>query len=410
MADGAAAELDLDAFRAEARAWFAENFPKSLRSPGGGLAAAIEGGRTTSGDAEVWRQRMGAKGWTAPTWPTKYGGGGLSPAQGRIVQQEMARAGAYHPAAFGMGITMIGPTIMDYGTEEQKAKHLPPIIRGDVQWCVGYSEPGAGSDLASLMTRCEDAGDHWVINGSKIWTSGAQYSEWCGCLVRTDFKAKKHDGISFMLLNMKQPGVETRPIKLISGSSPFCETFFTDATATKDEMLGPINQGWTVGKRLLQHERASQTGAPGGGGRGAAQRDALLDLAKKYVGVDAAGRIDNPDLRVRFTAAAMSAKAHTLTLARAVAESKGNAGPSNANSVLKNSATSVAQARAELTLEIMGTQGLGWGDENFTAEETDAVQAWLFGKAMSIYGGSAEIQNNIVSKRILGLPDTTQSA
>ena len=409
MADGATAELDLDAFRAEARAWFAENFPKSLRSPGGGLAAAIEGGRTTTGDAEVWRQRMGAKGWTAPTWPAKYGGGGLTPAQGRIVQQEMARAGAYHPAAFGMGITMIGPTIMDYGTEAQKAKHLPPIIRGDVQWCVGYSEPGAGSDLASLMTRCEDAGDHWVINGSKIWTSGAQYSEWCGCLVRTDFQAKKHDGISFMLLNMKQPGVETRPIKLISGSSPFCETFFTDATATKDEMLGPINQGWTVGKRLLQHERASQTGAPGGGGRGAAQRDALLDLAKKYVGVDAAGRIDNPDLRVRFTAAAMSAKAHTLTLARAVAESKGNAGPSNANSVLKNSATSVAQARAELTLEIMGTQGLGWGDENFTAEETDAVQAWLFGKAMSIYGGSAEIQNNIVSKRILGLPDTTQS-
>jgi alkylation response protein AidB-like acyl-CoA dehydrogenase len=408
MADGATAELDLEGFRAEARAWFAENFPASLRGQGGGMGES--GGHAVTGDAEVWRQRMGAKGWTAPTWPTQYGGGGLTPAQGRIVQQEMARAGAYHPAAFGMGITMIGPTIMDYGTEEQKAKHLPPIIRGDVQWCVGYSEPGAGSDLASLMTRCEDAGDHWVINGSKIWTSGAQYSEWCGCLVRTDFKAKKHDGISFMLLNMKQPGVETRPIKLISGSSPFCETFFTDATATKDEMLGPINQGWTVGKRLLQHERASQTGAPGGRGGGGAQRDALLDLAKKYVGVDEAGRIDNPDLRVRFTAAAMSAKAHTLTLARAVAESKGNAGPSNANSVLKNSATSVAQARAELTLEIMGTQGLGWGDENFTAEETDAVQAWLFGKAMSIYGGSAEIQNNIVSKRILGLPDTTQSA
>jgi alkylation response protein AidB-like acyl-CoA dehydrogenase len=408
MADGAATDLDLEAFRAEAKAWFAENFPASLRGRNGSIAAEVEGGRKASGDAELWRQRMGAKGWTAPTWPTQYGGGGLSPAQGRIVQQEMGRAGAYHPAAFGMGITMIGPTIMDYGTEEQKAKHLPPIIRGDVQWCVGYSEPGAGSDLASLQTKCEDAGDHWNINGQKIWTSGAQNSEWCGCLVRTDFKAKKHDGISFMLLNMKQPGVETRPIKLISGASPFCETFFTDARCEKDEMLGPINQGWTVGKRLLQHERASQTGAPSGG-RAGAQRDALLDLAKKYVGVDEAGRIGDSDLRIRLADHLMSAKAHTLTLARAVAESKGNAGPSNANSVLKNSATSVAQARAELTLEIMGTQGLGWGDQNFTPEETEAVQGWLWGKAMSIYGGSAEIQNNIVSKRILGLPDTTQS-
>jgi alkylation response protein AidB-like acyl-CoA dehydrogenase len=408
MADGAAADLDLEAFRAEARAWFEANFPKSLKSPGGGLAAAIEGGREAKGDALVWRQRLGAKGWTAPTWPTQYGGGGLSVAQGRIVQQEMTRAGAYHPASFGMGITMIGPTILDYGTEEQKQKHIPPIVRGDVQWCVGYSEPGAGSDLASLMTRCEDQGDHWQINGSKIWTSGAQYSDWCGCLVRTDFKAKKHDGISFMLLNMRQSGVETRPIRLISGSSPFCETFFTDARCEKDEMLGPINVGWTVGKRLLQHERASQTGAAGGGG-GRGGGHSLQDVAKQYVGVDEKGRIADSDLRVRLTDHLMAAKAHGLTLMRAVAESKGNAGPSNANSVLKNSATSVAQARAELTLEIMGTQGLGWGDENFKPEETDAVQAWLFGKAMSIYGGSAEVQNNIVSKRILGLPDTTQS-
>jgi alkylation response protein AidB-like acyl-CoA dehydrogenase len=407
MADGAATDLDLDAFRAEARAWFEANFPPSLRGRDGGMAA-VEGGERPTGDAELWRQRMGAKGWTAPTWPAQYGGGGLTPAQGRIVQQEMARAGAYHPAAFGMGITMIGPTIIDYGTEAQKAKHLPPIVRGDVQWCVGYSEPNAGSDLASLQTKCEDKGDYWLINGQKIWTSGAQYSDWCGCLVRTDFAARKHDGISFMLLNMRQPGVETRPIRLISGSSPFCETFFTDAKCAKDEMLGPINVGWTVGKRLLQHERASQTGAPLGGG--GLRGPSLQDMAKSYVGVDEAGRIADPDLRVRLIGHLMAAKAHGLTLARAVAESKGNASPSNANSVLKNSATSVAQARAELMLEIMGTQGLGWGgDENFMREETEAVQAWLFGKAMSIYGGSAEVQNNIVSKRILGLPDTTQS-
>jgi alkylation response protein AidB-like acyl-CoA dehydrogenase len=405
MADGAATDIELDAFRAEARSWLEANFPISLRGRGAAMAE-VESGDAATGDANLWKQRMAEKGWGAPTWPTRYGGGGLSPAQARVLAQEMGRAGAYNPVAFGMGITMIGPTIMDYGTEEQKAKHLPPIVRGEVRWCVGYSEPGAGSDLASLQTKCEDAGDHWNINGQKIWTSGAQWSDWCGCLVRTDFKAKKHDGISFMLLNMRQPGVETRPIRLISGSSPFCETFFTDARCEKDEMLGPINQGWTVGKRLLQHERASQTGAPGGGG---ARGPGLQDMAKRYVGVDESGRLADLDLRSRLTGLLMAAKAHGLTLARAIAESKGNAGPSNANSVLKNSATSVAQTRSELTLEIMGAQGFGWGDENFTAEETDAVQGWLFGKAMSIYGGSAEVQNNIISKRILGLPDTTQS-
>ncbi|HEY2708886.1 MAG TPA: acyl-CoA dehydrogenase family protein [Caulobacteraceae bacterium] len=404
MSDGSG-DLELDAFRVTAREWFEANFPKSLRGRGAGMAE-LEHSEAAQGDAKLWKERMGAKGWTAPTWPTQYGGGGLNAAQGRVVQQEMARVGGFNPVAFGMGITMIGPTILDYGTDAQKQKHIPPIVKGDVQWCVGYSEPNAGSDLASLQTKCEDKGDHWLINGQKIWTSGAQYSDWCGGLVRTDFKAKKHDGISFMLIDMKQPAVEVRPIKLISGSSPFCETFFTDAKADKDDMLGPINKGWTVGKRLLQHERASQTGAPGGG---SARAPGLQDLAKKYVGVDGKGRIADSDLRSRLAEHLMSAKAHGLTLARAVAESRGNAGPSNANSVLKNSATNVAQARAELTLEIMGTQGLGWGDENFTAEETEAVQGWLFGKAMSIYGGSAEIQNNIVSKRILDLPDTTQS-
>ncbi|HWA61105.1 MAG TPA: acyl-CoA dehydrogenase family protein [Caulobacteraceae bacterium] len=397
---------DLDAFRAEARDWLEANFPQSLRGKAGMAMEIMEGG-AMEGDVLKWKQAMGAKGWGTPTWPAQYGGGGLSPQQARVLQQEMARIGAFNPLTFGMGITMIGPTIMDYGTEEQKAKHLPPIIRGDVRWCVGYSEPGAGSDLASLQTRCEDKGDHFLINGQKIWTSGAQYSDWCGCLVRTDPKAKKHEGISFLLLDMHQPGVETRPIRLISGSSPFCETFFTDATAPKDALLGELNKGWTVGKRLLQHERASQTGAPGGGG--GTKAPGLQDLAKAYVGVDETGRLADLDLRLRVTDNLMRAKAHALTLARAVAESKGASGATNAASVLKNSATTVAQDRAELTLEIMGNRGLGWEGEGFKPEETEAVSAWLWGKAMSIYGGSAEIQNNIISKRILGLPDTTQS-
>ena len=394
---------DPEAFRAEARSWLEANFPPSLKGKG---VSYIEDANPEGGDYAAWIRAMGEKGWGVPTWPTQYGGGGLSPAEARVLQQEMNRVGAWNPVG-GMGTMMFGPTLLEYGNEEQKQKHIRAIAKQEVRWCQGFSEPGAGSDLASLQTKCEDKGDHWLINGQKIWTSGAQYSDWCGCLVRTDPTVKKHDGISFILLDMHQPGVETRPIKLIAGASPFCETFFTDATAPKDALLGELNKGWTVGKRLLQHERASQTGGgnPMAGGRQAG----LQDVAKQYVGADEHGRIADSDLRTRLTRHLMDARAHSLTLARAVAESKGNAEPSNANSVLKNSATSVAQARAELTLEIMGTQGLGWGDENFTADETEAVQAWLFGKAMSIYGGSAEVQNNIVSKRILGLPDTTQS-
>ena len=397
-------DTDLEAFRGEARAWLEQNFPASLKGRGGMMQS--EDGDAATGDLAAWRKAIGDKGWATPTWPTEYGGGGLSVAAARVLQKEMDRAGAFNPLAFGMGITMIGPTILDYGTPEQKKKHIPPIVRGEVRWCVGYSEPGAGSDLASLQTKCVDAGDHYVINGQKVWTSGAQWSDWCGALVRTDPSAKKHEGISFMLVDMHQPGVETRLIKLISGDSPFCETFFTDARADKNSLLGELNKGWTVGKRLLQHERASQTGA---GGMGARQTP-LQDLAKGAFGVDAAGRLDNPDLRTRLVEHAMHGKAHNLTIARAMAEARGNNSPGHAPSVLKNSASLLGQNRAELTLEIMGHGGLAWEGEGFSDEEVQAVRGWLWGKAMSIYGGSFEVQNNIISKRILGLPDNTGSA
>jgi len=403
MADDAG-ELKLETFRSEAKAWLEANFPKALRG-GAGMGELMEGGEPR-GEALVWRQRMGEKGWGTPTWPKAYGGGGLSNAEARVLQQEMAKVGAYNPiAGGGMGVTMIGPTILDYGTEEQKKRHIPPIVKGEVRWCVGYSEPGAGSDLASLTTKCEDKGDHWLVNGSKIWTSGAQYSDWCGALVRTD-TSHKHEGISFLLIPMHQPQVETRPIKLIAGASPFCETFFTDAKAAKDDMLGPLNGGWTVGKRLLQHERASQTGAgnPMGGGR----MEPLQDMAKRYMEVDGDGRLADAGFRARLVQHQMDAQAHGLTIARVRDEAK-NDGATTAASILKNSATNVAQTRAELTLEIMGHQGLGWEGDAFQPDEIQAVRGWLGGKAMSIYGGSAEIQNNIISKRILGLPDPTQS-
>ena len=344
---------------------------------------------------------MADKGWGAPTWPTQYGGGGLSGAQARIVQQEIDRAGAYNPM-MGMGTSMFGPTLLEYGTEEQKQRHIPPIVRGELRWCQGYSEPGAGSDLASLSTKCVDMGDHWQIDGSKIWTSGAQYADWCFCLVRTD-TSKKHEGISFVLINMHQPGVETRPIKLIAGSSPFCETFFTAARAEKDDMVGPLNGGWTVGKRLLQHERSGQ-----GGGRMMQGAD-VVSLAKQYVGVDAKGRIADSDLRSRLARHQIDAKAHALTIQRAMNEAKGNINPSATTSVMKNSGTWIGQEKAELTLEIMGSQGLGWDGDAYTKDEREAVRTWLSGKATTIFGGSQEIQSNIVSKRILGLPDTTQN-
>ncbi|HEX4096235.1 MAG TPA: acyl-CoA dehydrogenase family protein [Caulobacteraceae bacterium] len=404
MADSSG-DIELDGFRAEAQGWLAANFPPSLKGKAGQAMALMEGGEF-EGDLKLWKERIGAKGWGTPTWPKEYGGGGLSNAEARVLQQEMARIGVTNPIQ-GMGPGMFGATLLEYGTDDQKARHLPSIIKGELRWCQGYSEPNAGSDLASLQTKLEDRGDHWEVNGQKIWTSGAQFADWCFCLVRSDPKAKKHEGISFVLINMRQPGkVEARPIKMISGASGQCETFFTGARVEKDDMVGPMNGGWTVGKRLLQHERSGQGGARMMGG-GAVS---ISDIAKKYVGVDDQGRLADSDLRSRLATHMINAKAHALTIQRALAEARGNLNPSATTSVMKNSGTWIGQERAELTLEIMGAQGLGWDGDTFTPEERSAVRGWLGGKATTIFGGSQEVQSNIISKRILGLPDTTQNA
>jgi alkylation response protein AidB-like acyl-CoA dehydrogenase len=398
-------DTELEAFRAEARAWLEGNAPQSVRRQPEMTMEQMEGGVRPTADADVWRKRMGEKGWGTPTWPKEYGGGGLSNAQARVLQQEMARIGVTNPIQ-GMGPGMFGATLLEYGTEDQKQRHLPAICRGELRWCQGYSEPNSGSDLASLQTKLEDRGDHWEVNGQKIWTSGAQYADWCFCLVRSDPKAKKHEGISFVLINMRQPGkVEARPIRMISGASGQCETFFTGARAEKNDMVGPMNGGWTIGKRLLQHERSGQGGARMMGG-GAVS---IADVAKKYVGTDEKGRLADSDLRSRLAAHMINAKAHALTIQRALSEARGNVNPSATTSVMKNSGTWIGQERAELTLEIMGAQGLGWDGDDFTADERSAVRSWLGGKATTIFGGSQEIQSNIISKRILGLPDTTQS-
>ena len=390
---------DVETFRTDAKDWLAKNFPPSLKGVEVAMAGAVG---PLEGDAKLWRDRMGEKGWGVPTWPTQYGGGGLTPAEARVLQQEMNKIGARNPIG-GMGVMMFGPTLLEYGNEAQKQRHIPPIVKGELRWCQGYSEPGAGSDLAALQTKAEDKGDHFLVNGQKIWTSGAQYAQWCFCLVRTDPK-HKHEGISFLLIDMNDPGIEVRPIKLISGASPFCETFFTDVKVPKENLVGPLNGGWTIGKRLLQHERSGLSGGGGSAGRFGSGKS-VDELAKDYVGVDETGRIADPDLRSRIIRHQMEARAFMLTLARAAAEAKGNAGPSAATSIMKNVGSKVGQERAELAVEIMGSQGLGWEGEGFEDYELEQVRNWLGGKATTIYGGSAEIQNNIIAKRILGLLD-----
>jgi len=398
---------DLESFRAEVASWLQDNFPKTLKGQGIAPFGGVEGEVEIDPDAALWRDRLASRGWGTPTWPSEIGGGGLSHVEAKVLSEEMHRVGAINPIPLlaGMGVTMVGPTILEYGTEDQKRRHIPGICSGKIRWCLGYSEPNAGSDLASLATKAEDNGDFWLINGQKVWTSGADISQWCGALVRTDPSAKKRDGISFLMLKMDQPGVETRPIKLIAGASPFCETFFNDARAEKGDLLGALNDGWSVGKRLLQHERASQTGA-----RHTSNKVGLplQDLAKQYVGEDEEGKLLDADLRTRIASHLMHTKAHGLTVARIAAEAKGNPEVSAAASILKNSATRVSQERAELALEAMGHQGIGWEGDGFTEDEIEHVRGWLSGKAISIYGGSFEIQNNIIAKNILGLPEMTQ--
>ncbi len=390
-------------FQEEVRDWIKNNFPSTLagKDPtSAGYAPEL------ASDHDLWRQRLADKGWGAPTWPRQYGGADLSQGEERIINEELSAANAFNPipGLALMGVTMVGPTILDYGTEDQKQNHLGPIARGEVKWCLGLSEPGAGSDLASLRTRAVDDGDNYVLNGSKVWTSGAHQSDWCGAVVRTDPDAKKRNGISFVMLPMDQEGVDPQPIKLISGASLFCETFFNDAIAEKSDLLGEPNDGWSVVKRLLQHERQSQIGARTAG----AKSERIQDVAKRYIGLNDDGKLKDIDLRPRLASHLMDRQAHALTLARIAAEAKGKVEVSAAASILKNSATNVSQTRADLTLEIMGDQGLGWEGDAFDLNELETVRSWLYGMAASIAGGSFEIQYNIISKNILGLPETTQ--
>jgi len=394
-------------FESSVRDWVAANLPEALAGARIDMYGVVSGDQAVKDAFDLWRQRLAAQGWGAPTWPREYGGADLTDAQAKVVSRAIAKAGSMNPIPYlaGMGVTMVGPTLLEYGTEVQKARHLPGMASGAVRWCLGLSEPNAGSDLASLNTRAELDGEEWLLNGQKTWTSGADKSQWCGALVRTDRTVAKRNGISFLMLEMDQPGIDTRPISLIAGESPFCETFFTNAKARKDDLLGELNDGWSVIKRLLQHERQSQTNAPAT----STTAEPLQDAAKRYLGTNADGTLTDSDLRSRLADHLMDTAAHELTIARIMTDARGgNVEVSATASILKNSATDVAQGHSELMLEIMGNQGLGWEVGEYSEEEARTVREWLGGKAMSIYGGSYEVQKNIISKNILGLPETTQ--
>ena len=390
----------LEAFRAEVRTWLEANCPAAMRTPMAGEEDAVWGGRNykfASDDHKAWLDRMAAKGWTAPMWPKEYGGGGLSNAENRVLAQEMARINARVPL-FSFGLWMLGPVLLEYANEEQKKEHLPKITRGEIRWCQGYSEPGAGSDLAGLQTKCEDKGDHWLINGQKVWTSYADKADWCFCLVRTD-TSTKHEGISFVLIDMTSPGVETRPIKLISGSSPFCETFFTDVKVPKGNMVGRLNGGWEIAKRLLQYERTNISGF------GSGARADVVDVALQYIGVEN-GALADRDLRARIAEHKMTERAYALSVARAQEEAKAGANVSHMASMFKVAGATLNQERCELLVEAAGNRALGWGGEGFTPNDLSITRGWLRSKGNSIEGGTTEINLNVVAKRVLGLRDT----
>lgn len=392
---------ELETFRSETREWLEANCPQEMRDLSFHWEDAHEIYRRP--EAKVWLERMAAKGWVAPAWPSEYGGGGLASEQALILNQEMKRIKATAPSS-GMGLTMIGPTLLEFGTEEQKQRHLPSICDGTIRWCQGYSEPGAGSDLAALKTRADIEGDHFIINGQKIWTSGGQHADWMFALVRTD-PDRKHDGISFVLFDMHQPGVTVKPIALISGSSPFCETFLDNVIASRDDLIGELNKGWTVGKRLLQYERSGI-----GGLAGAKKKEKkvvvnpLISIAKSYTGT-AGGKIADHSARSKVLDHTMRERAFKLTAQRASQENRSGGTPGAATSIFKLVGANLERDAKELKAELMGSNGVGWEGDGFSDDELNSTRMWLNSRAVTIYGGTNEVQMNIISKRVLGLPD-----
>ncbi len=380
---------DLDTFRADTRAWLEANCPAEMRQPMRSEKDACWGGRRfefQSPAQKQWLDAMGSKGWTVPDWPADYGGGGLSAAEAKVLKEEMAGLGCRSPLT-SFGISMLGPALLKFGSEAQKKHYLPQIARGEIRWCQGYSEPGAGSDLAGLQTKAEDRGDHYLVNGQKVWTSYADEADWIFCLVRTSSESK-HGGISFLLFDMESPGVSTKPILLISGNSPFCETFFDDVKVPKDQLVGEENKGWDVAKYLLGHEREMISGMGLGG-----ERQAL--------GASVGG-VEDPLLRAEIADFDVDALAFAAMSEKFIDQLKAGEAHPAMPSMMKYAGTELNKRRHELAMAAGGSDALEW--ESTRSRGGKLPREWLRTKANSIEGGTSEVQLGIVAKHILRLP------
>ncbi|HLF29848.1 MAG TPA: acyl-CoA dehydrogenase family protein [Xanthomonadales bacterium] len=390
---------ELVSFRAAVRDWLEQHCPASMRKPMVSEADLCWGGRKykfQSEEQELWLRCMAEKGWTAPTWPAEYGGGGLDRTHVKVLQEEMQAIGARTPL-YSFGLHMIGPALLKYGSEKLKQQHLPPIVRGEIHWAQGYSEPNAGSDLASLQARLEDMGDHYRLNGSKIWTSYGDKGDWMFCLVRSDSEAPKHGGISLVLFDMTTPGVSTRPILLISGKSPFTETFFDNVRVEKDQVVGGLNSGWTVAKYLLTHEREMI----GASGVRQPSEEALGSIAARSIGLDGK-RLANSLLRGEIARLEIDSAALGLTMERARDEVQAGVSLGATSSIFKYYGTELNMRRQELLMAIHGMHALEWSGPG--TADGQIPRTWLRSRGNAIEGGTSEIQLNIVAKRILGLP------
>ncbi|MGI9430716.1 MAG: acyl-CoA dehydrogenase family protein [Myxococcota bacterium] len=382
----------IEEFRQEVESWVEATLPAELR---------VGNRRDLPGSLlGKWVGALAERGWITPQWPTEYGGGGLDRKHAGVLMSELKKVRA--PIISSFGTSMLGPTLLEFGTDEQKLEFLPPISRHELKWCQGYSEPGAGADLASLQTRAVKDGDEYVITGQKIWTTGADKADWIFCLVRTDPDAPKHEGISFILFPMHQPGVEVAPLQLIDGTAHFSQVFFDGARAKAKDVVGPVNGGWTVAKRLLQPERSTDGGSEGG--LSGAQKETLVDLVKRHVGLED-GALADPSIRQRLAAQEMETRALSLTMRRAGEEARAGQTGRDIGSLGKFRWANMVKNEQDIAMSAMGAQGLGWEGPGFEDTQLERTRAWLTTRADSIWGGTNEVQLNVVAKRVLQIPE-----
>jgi len=392
-------------FRDEVRAWIAENYADDLKRQ---LSQSKNGYLDKAGQVR-WQKTLASRGWAAPDWPVEYGGPGFTSSQRYIFNMEMSLAGV--PTSSPMGLKMVAPVIMAFGSDEQKKQHLPPILASDIWWCQGYSEPGSGSDLASLQMRADRDGDHYVLNGSKIWTTHAQWADWMFCLVRTAFEGKPQNGISFLLLEMNTPGITVRPLPTldgpIEGQQEVNQVFFENVRVPVSNRIGEEGKGWTYAKYLLEFERGNAF-APG--------LMKMLEKVKKIASLELSDTgeplIRDPEFRRKLSEAEIRVEALNATELRIFAGMGSGQPVGPASSMLKLTGSETQQAITELTLEAVGNYALPFVADTFAQSNepragpdyaAPAAPAYFNYRKASIYAGSNEIQKNIMAKLVLGL-------